>query len=67
MPIITASSHYFDKSGIHDNHLAYLAFSFLQVAKFFGAEFHDPHMSGKVHQQYDHEVPSHRGHISRMA
>ena len=53
-----ASNHYFDKSGIHDNHLAYLAFSFLQVAKFLGAKFHDPHMSGKVCQQYDHEVPS---------
>ena len=55
------SSHYFDKSGVHDNHLAYLAFSFLQVAKFFSAEFRDPRMSGKVRQQYDHEVPSCRG------
>ena len=53
-----ASSHYFDKSGVHDNHLAYLAFSFLQVAKFFSAEFRDPRMSGKLHQQYDHEAPS---------
>ena len=53
-----ASSHYFDKSGIHDNHLAYLAFSFLQVTKFFSAKFRDPRMSGKVCQQYDHEVPS---------
>ena len=56
-----ASSHYFDKSGVHDNHLAYLAFSFLQVAKFFRAEFRDPRMSGKLHQQYDHEAPSRRG------
>ena len=56
-----ASNHHFDKSGIHDNHLAHLAFSFLQVARFFGAEFRDPCMSGKVHQQYDHEAPSHRG------
>ena len=53
-----ASSHHFNKSGIHDNHLAHLAFSFLQVAKFFNAGFHDPRMSGKVCQQYDHEAPS---------
>ena len=52
------SSHYFNKSSVHDNHLAYLAFSFLQVTKFFGAEFRDPCMSGKVHQQYDHKAPS---------
>ena len=56
-----ALSHHFDKSGIHDNHLAHLAFSFLQVAKFFSAEFCDPHMSSKVYQQYDHEAPSCRG------
>ena len=56
-----ASSHHFDKSGIHNNHLSHLAFSFVQVTKFFGAEFRDPRMSGKVHQQYDHEVPSHQG------
>ena len=56
----TANNH-FDKSGMHDNHLAHLTFSFLQVAKFFGAEFRDPRMSGKVCQQYDHEVPSRRG------
>ena len=36
----------------------YLAFSFLQVAKFFSAEFRDPRMSGKVCQQYNHEAPS---------
>ena len=55
------TNHHFNKSGIHDNHLAHLTFSFLQVAKFMGAKFCDPHMSGKVHQQYNHEVPSHRG------
>ena len=55
------SNHHFDKSGMHDNHLAHLAFSFLQVAKFFGAEFRDPGMSGKLHQQYDHKAPSHQG------
>ena len=56
-----ASNHHFNKSGVHDNHLAHLAFSFLQVTKFFGTEFCNPHMSDKVCQQYDHEVPSHQG------
>ena len=56
-----AANNHFDKSSMHDNHLAHLAFLFLQVAKFFGTEFSDPRMSGKVCQQYDHEAPSCQG------
>ena len=39
--------------GIHKEHCQALAMSFLEIAQFFGRQFHDEKMTNKRHRQFD--------------